>query len=389
MHLAPFRSLVTRRALVAALSFGVLACKPAPAPEVRIGLIGVFSGSMAGSSGVPAQLAARLAVSEINAAGGVFVDGVRHQLRLIETETENRPDAAAVTARRLINIDSVDVLIGPQSSTLAIAAATIAEESEVLMIAPMASNPQVTAGKRYVFRLAFLDSFQGEVLARFAYDSLGIRRAAAMHDAASPYGRDITALFTETFTALGGTIVGVEQFDSDGARDYRTQLRRLIAGRPQALLIPNLVTNDSLQLRQARDLGFTGRFLGTDSWDVRGLAPNPSYHGALVVGNWDRDSTRAMAKRFRAGWDRAYEERPVATAAATYDAIYVLSEALKRAGTKSVSVLADSLRNLGRWDGAVTAFDFAGANDPVRGAVLLELGGAGLGIRTSVPPPQR
>lgn len=389
MRQVVLRSPLSLGALALALVLGALGCKPAAPPEIRIGLVGVFTGSMAGASGIPAQLAARLAVAEINAAGGVLVDGKPHLLRLIEAQTENRPDAAAVTARHLINIDSVDVLIGPQSSALAVAAAPIAEESEVLMIAPMASNPLVTAGRRFVFRLAFLDSFQGEVLARFAFDSLGIRRAAAMHDAASPYGRDIAALFAKTFSDLGGTVVGIETFDSDDARDYRPQLRRLLAGRPQALLIPNLVTGDSLQLRQALELGFRGRFLGADSWDVRGLAPFPAYHGALIVGNWDRDTTRAVAKQFRANWERAYEEAPVSTAPATYDAVYIISESFRRAGTKRIADVADSLRNFGAWDGALTAFRFSGSNDPVRGAVILELDGAGLGMRTSVPPPKQ
>lgn len=369
-----------------ALAALALACRPADQPVIRIGLIGVFTGTLAGSSGIPARQGAQLAVAEINEEGGVVINGTTHRLVLVDAETENRPDAAAVAARRLVNLDSVDVIVGPQSSTLAIAAAPIAEASEVLMLVPMASNPQVTAGRRFVFRLAFLDSFQGEVLARFAFDSLGIRRAAVLHDAASAYGRDISALFATTFADLGGTVVGVERFDVDGARDYRPQLRRLLAGNPQALLLPNFVTPDSVQLRQAIDLGFRGRFLGTDSWDVRGLGETPAYHGALIVGSWDRDSARAMARRFFAGWRRTHTTAPYATALATYDAIHIVSEAMRRSGSRGGAILADSLRHFGRYDGAVSSFDFRGRNDPVRGAVLLQLGPNGLGIRSVVPP---
>ncbi len=377
-----------RSTLILLLATMGLSCEPAKPPVIRIGLIGVFSGTLMGSSGVPARQGAQLAVAEINAAGGVVLGGVAHQLQLVDAETENRPDAASVAARRLVNLDSVDVLIGPQSSTLAIAVAPIAEESEVLMLVPMASNPQVTAGRRYVFRLAFLDSFQGEVLARFAFDSLGIRRAGVLMDAASAYGRDIGALFATTFAELGGEVVGVERFDVDGSRDYRPQLRRLISKRPQALLLPNFVTPDSVQLRQALDLGFRGRFLGTDSWDVRGLAATPAYHGSLIVGNWDRDTSRAMSKRFHRAWSLAHDTAPFATAAATYDAVHIVAEAMRRSSSRGGAALADSLRHFGRYDGAVSAFDFRGANDPVRGAVLLELGPDGLAIRTSVAPRQ-
>lgn len=375
-----------RPALLGALAALALACREAEPPEIRIGLIGVFTGTLEISSGVPARQAAQLAVAEINESGGVHIDGVPHRMVLVDAETQDRPDAAAVAARRLVNLDSVDVLIGPQLSALAIAAAPIAEESEVLMIAPMASNPRVTAGRRFVFRLAFLDSFQGEVLAQFAFDSLGIRRAGVMHDAANPYGRDIAALFARSFTAQGGSIVGIEHFDMDGSRDFRPQLRRLMAGKPQALLLPNFVTADSPQLRQARDLGFRGLFLGTDSWDVRNLESTPESRGSFVVGGWDRDTTRAMAKRFHRLWERAYGHEAHATAAATYDAVHIVSEVMRRAGSRSGPSLADSLRVLGRFEGALATYDFRGSNDPLRGAVLLEMGATGLAIRSSVPP---
>lgn len=366
-----------------------VACAPAEPAIVRIGLVGNFTGTMRGSSGVPAREGAELAVDELNAAGGVLIDGRKHQLRLVDLEVENRPDAAAMAARRLINLDSIDVLIGPQTSSMAIAAAPVAEESEVLMIAPMASNPLVTAGRRFVFRLAFLDSFQGEVLARFAYDSLGVRRAGALHDAASEYGRDITALFRKTFTELGGTVVGVETYDTDGPHDFRPQLRRLLARDPQALLLPNFVTPDSTQLTQARAIGFRGRFLGSDSWDVRGLAPNPSAQRSLVVANWDRGETRPRAAHFYALWRAKHSHVPTATTAATYDAIHLAVLAMQRAKARGGIAVADSLRHFGEYEGAVTKYDFRGSNDPYRGATLLELSPSGLTVRGNVPPRPR
>ncbi|MBX3132984.1 MAG: ABC transporter substrate-binding protein [Gemmatimonadaceae bacterium] len=392
MHtrLTPFRRLRSGAAVAlgCAALLGV-GCRPTEPPPIRIGLIGVYVGAMGGSSGIPARRGAEIAIAEINAGGGVQIGGRAHRLQLVDVGVENRPDAAAVGARQLINLDSVDVIIGPQISTLAIAAGAVAEEAEILMIAPMASNPLVTAGRQFVFRLAFLDAFQGEVLARFAYDSLGIRRAAILHDAASPYGSDISALFAQTFTTLGGRIVALERYDIDGPEDYRPQLQRLLAGDPQALLLPNFVTGDSTQMRQARSLGFRGRFLGTDSWDVRGLASVPGAQGSLIVGNWDRDTTRVNARRFHAAWTAMDAEPPRATAAATYDAIHLVTQAMARAGSRDGTVLADSLRWFGRHEGAVTTYDFRGSNDPVRGAALLELRADGLGVRSSVPPPSR
>ncbi len=377
-----------RRRLAALSLLALMGCRPADPPEVRIGLIGIYSGAMESTSGIPAREGARMAIEELNGAGGVLLAGRRHRLVLIERRVENRPDAAAVAARSLINLDSVDVILGPQLSALAVAAAPVAEESEVLMITPMASNPAVTAGRRYVFRLAFLDDFQGEVLARFAAESLHIRRAAVLHDAASLYGRDIAALFTRTFAALGGTVVGVETFDVDGGRDYRPQLARLFARRPDALLLPNFVTADSSQIYQARDMGFRGVILGSDSWDVRGLSPREAAVGSVIVANWDRRSTRPASARFITAWRARSTDEPRATAAATYDAVHLVVLAMQRAGTRTGIAVADSLRHLGRYDGAVTDYDFRGSNDPRRGAVILEVRPEGLSVRATFDPPE-
>jgi branched-chain amino acid transport system substrate-binding protein len=379
---APMRRVAVPLALLCGLG-----CGPAEPPEVRIGLIGVFSGAMESTSGIPARDGALMAIDQLNADGGILIDGRRHRLVLVERRVENRPDAAAVAARSLINLDSVDVILGPQFSALAIAAAPIAEESEVLMISPMASNPAVTAGRRFVFRLAFLDDFQGEVLARFAAESLVVRRAAVLHDAASLYGRDIAALFARTFASLGGTVVGIETFDVDGGRDYRPQLRRLFAQRPDALLLPNFVTADSSQIYQARDMGFRGVFLGSDSWDVRGLSPREAAIGSVIVANWDRRSSRPAAAAFIAAWNARYTEEPRATGAATYDAVHLVALAMQRAGRRVGGAVADSLRTLGRYEGAVTTYDFVGSNNPRRGAVILEVRPQGLDVRATFGPP--
>jgi branched-chain amino acid transport system substrate-binding protein len=363
------------------------ACARETPDEFRVGLIGVHEGPMAGSSGIPGRRGAELAVAQLNAEGGVLIAGRRHRVVLYERETENRPDAAALAARALINLDSIDVLVGPQTSTLAIAAAPVAEVSEIPMIAPMASNPAVTAGRRMVVRLAFVDAFQGDVLARFAYDSLGVRRAAALHDAGSPYGRDITRLFRETFEARGGEIVHTETFDADDPRDHAPQLRRILEERPDAILLPSFVVHDSAQIRLARELGFRGRFLGSDAWDVRTLARRQDAAGSIVVANWDRSTDSPAARAFLAAWNAAYpDELPRATAAATYDAVLIAAEAASRAGVRSGGAVADSIRHLGRWSGALTAFDFRGTGDPVRGAVILEVFRDSMPVRALITP---
>jgi branched-chain amino acid transport system substrate-binding protein len=351
----------------------VLACRESEPPAIRVGLLTVEEEPMGPVSGLPGRNGAHLAVDEINAAGGVMIEGVAHRLTLVERVHPGRPDAAATAARALVNLDSVDVIVGPQISSHAIAAATIAENSQVPLITPMASNPAVTSGRSMVFRLAFLDEFQGSILARFAFDSLRVRRVVALYDEANPYCRDIWRLFRSSFEARGGRILGEETFHTDAEADYRPQLRRLLALRPDAIVLPNYAVYDSVQVRQARELGFRGRFLGSDSWDPIAMTQIPAADGAVVVANWDARVSGPTAQAFIARYVARFGHAPRTTAAATYDAIRLIADAATRSGARGGPALATALGRTEAFDGAVTTYRFQGTGDPQRGGVILEL----------------
>jgi branched-chain amino acid transport system substrate-binding protein len=382
------RSRHPRRALAPFLLAATLAsCTPAPAPEFRVGLIGVFDGAAAASSGLPARQGAQIAVDALNAGGGVRIGGVAHTVVLVDRETDMRPDAAATVARALINLDSVDVIVGPQQSAFALAAGTVAEASEVPLVAPMASSPSVTADRRLVTRLAFLDATQGRVLAQFAYDSLGARRAAALFNAASPYGREISTLFRETFEAHGGTMVGEATFDADDPASHSVAIRQLVATAPDVLLLPNFTVRDSSQFRLARSLGFRGRLLGSDAWDAVALSRRAEVQGAIIVANWDRRNDDTASRQFRDAFAARHPGETVrATAAATYDAIMLLARAATRAGARSGAVVMDSLRATGVYEGAFGRYRFVGTGDPERGASLLEVTSDSTRVRAVVAP---
>lgn len=362
-------------------------CDAPPPPTLRIGLIGVFDGTARNSSGLPARDAARMAVDELNAAGGVIVGGVSHRVVLIERESANRPDAAAAAARALINLDSVDVVIGPQFSQLAVAAGAVAEEAHVPLIAPMASSPTVTEGRQYVTRLAFLDAEQGEVLARFAYDSLGIRRVGTLLNAASDYGRGVVKLFSTTFEALGGRMIPVETYNVDDVGDQREQIVRLLAGKPDGVLLPNFSVRDSSQVRMLREMGFQGRFLGSDSWDAIALRGREFIDGSIIVGNWDGRSDRDGVRAFRDKWNKRYlGDRPRATGAATYDAMFLIARAAEKARAKSGLQLSEALRRGAPYEGAFASYRFDGSGNPIRGATLMEMARDSLIFRVTLAP---
>lgn len=333
---------------------------------------------MGPASGQPSVEGARLAVDEINATGGVKVGTERYLLKLITRPFENRPEAAASAARALINLDSVDIIVGPQISNQAFAAGSVAEASGIPLIAPMASNPSVTRDRKFVFRLAFLDDFQGKLLAQYAYDSLKLRRAGILSDAASQYGGDITKLFTETFEGLGGRVVARETFTTDGGDDFRAELKRILSRSPDALLLPNYAQQDSLQVRQARALGFRGQFLGSDSWDPVSLAHIDEAKGTVLISQWDVRLRRPQSVQFVKRFQAVYAHPPRTTAAQTYDAITLLADAASRAGNFRDGVAwARAIGATSRLQGIVTDYSFHGSGDPVRGGGVAIVGRSG------------
>ena len=350
------------------------ACAPKPLPQVRIGLLALLTGELAPQSGIPSQQGAEMAVDDINAAGGIDIAGKRMKVRLTVRDYEPRPDAAATGARALINLDNIDALVGPQLSAHAVAAASVAEMSRVPMIAPMASNPAVTAGRHYVFRLAFLDPFQGEMLARYAFENLAARRAAVLYDVSHAYGRDITALFRETFQNAGGTIVAAETFTSDQGTDFRVQLKRIAAARPDVLLLPNLSSVDSFQVRQARALGIRAPFLGSDSWDAVGLAHIPEADGAVIAHQWHIGVPRPLAVDFVNRYQARFGVEPRSTAVFTYDAIRLLADAMHRAGSKDGGPVSQAIAKTNDYEAVAGTIQFTGTGDPRRAGVLSQIG---------------
>jgi branched-chain amino acid transport system substrate-binding protein len=230
----------------------------------------------------------------------------------------------------------------------------------------MSSNPETTAGKRFVFRLAALDQVQGEVAARYAREELEASRAAVLYDEAVAYSRGLAATFQEIFEAAGGFVVSAERYTTDRATDFTEQLRRIAAAQPDVLYLPNAPREDSLQMRQARELGIEARFFGGDTWDLLGYADYPWAEGSVVTHQWHYDvpapEAEAFLRRFRAVYDRT----PRTTAAMTFDAVSVLAQAAGQASSLDLEELRSCIAATSQYRGATGMISFNGGGDPDR-----------------------
>lgn len=285
-------------------------------------------------------------IEKINAAGGV--DG--RPLKLISYD--NRADAveAVNVAKRLIEQDKVVAIIGPAQSGVANAISSVTEEKQVPFIGTTPTNPLVTVTedgtvKKYAFRTCFIDPFQGTVAAQFAYDKLEARNAAILYDVGSDYSSWLAKYFEEAFTEMGGKIVGKEAFRS-GELDYRAMLGKIKQQNPDILFIPTAQKEAALAAKQARDLGITASLMGGDNWgspDLITLGGSAIEGGYFVnLASLEDPDIQDFVKEYR----EKYGADPVLpNPVMAIDALYMLIDAIKRAGTTDGPALAEALEN--------------------------------------------
>jgi branched-chain amino acid transport system substrate-binding protein len=341
------------------------------AGEIRIGVIAPLTGEPPGV-GASTVRAAELAADQVNEAGGLEVRGQRYRLALLVEDSANIPDTAVAAARKLINQDHVAVIIGPQISRNAIPVATVAENAHIPMISPYSTNPATTSGKQYVFRIAYVDSFQGEVMARFALEQLNVQTAAVLYDVANEYNRDIAEFFRQSFTTGGGQVVAFESYTT-GETDFRRQLAVILAGQPQVLFLPNFNNDIVLQVHQAQTLGITATLLGSDSWDWEQLVDLAAVEGAFFSTHYVNDAANATGQRFVELFRQQYNEAPDDEAALTYDAFNLLFQAIQNAGQVDPESIQRGLRQIEQFQGVTGLMRYTGTGDPEKSAIILQI----------------
>jgi branched-chain amino acid transport system substrate-binding protein len=278
-----------------------------------------------------------LAVKELNAAGGIR--GKKIDLRTVDTASKVEEAGTAVT--RLITSDKAVAILGEAASGRSIAGARVAQKYGVPMITPSSTNPQVTAVGDHIFRVCFVDSFQGYVLARYARENLLADKVAVLYDQAQPYSKGLAADFTREFKSRGGQ-VAVEQAFTGGDQDFSAQLTTIRDAAPQALVLPTYYTEGASIAIQARKLGLTMPLLGSDGWSSPQLVAigGAAIEGATYSDHYANDEARPEVQAFVTKFQGEYGQPPGDVLAALgYDAARVLFEAMRR----SDSLAGDSL----------------------------------------------
>lgn len=317
----------------------------------------------------------RMAVAAINASGGLL----GREVRLVEYDNESTAAGSLAAARKALRAGVVAV-IGPSWSSHALAMAPELQSAGVPMIGTSTSVMELTLVGDYIFRAGFTDRAQAEALARFTVGDLQCRRIAVLSIASNVYSEGLAVSFAGKLQALGGRVVVSEPY-LDDANDFAPMLRRVLAAEPDAIFVPGYARDAGLIMRQARAMGYAGMFLGGDGWS--GIEQQASMKGlrgnAYYVSHWHPDVVSVQSSRFLESLGNRFGERAleVADAAgpAAYDAVNLLADAIRRAGTADRVAIRDALLQTRHFEGVTGRMVYAGRRDPVKPVVVLRLRG--------------
>jgi len=356
--------------LLAAASFAGCGGETAPAGQaVQIGFFGALTGPTA-TFALSGRNGARLAVQEINRGGGVL--GKRVEL-LAEDDRGEASEAASVVSK-LITRDHVVALIGENASSRSLAAAPIAQSYRVPMVSPSSTNAEVTKKGDYIFRVCFIDPYQGGVLASFARRTLKAKTGAILVDARSDYSVGLAEAFRSSFEAAGGRLIAELKY-TEGDSDFSAQITALAATPPDVLFIPGYYTDVGLIARQARALRLRSILLGADGWDSPKLAEigGEAVEGAYFSNHYSVDDPSPRVQKFVGDYRAAYGEAPDSIAALSYDAAWLIADAIKRAGSTEGKRVRDALAASKAYPGVTGTISMDAERNPVKPAVILKV----------------
>lgn len=326
------------------------------------------------SFGTSAADGIKLAIKEVNAAGGV--NGKQVTLDI----ADNRSDVAeAANAMEKLVDDKVAGVVAPNTSSLAIATAPAVDAAKLVTVSGGASNPKVTVDpatgkvRPYYFRATFIDPFQGSVMANFVVNTLKFKTAAIFVDNSSDYSKGLSENFTTAFEKLGGKIVGQEGFLQKDT-DFKAALTKIKAMNPDVIFIPAYYQEVGLIIKQAREMGITAALIGTDGWDSTKLpeiAGTANLKDVYFSNHYSVDSDAPKSKEFVANFQKEYNRKPDAFAALGYDAAMIILDAMKAAKTTDPAKLQAAVAATKNFDGATGKISLNENHDAVKAAIIL------------------
>jgi branched-chain amino acid transport system substrate-binding protein len=336
---------------------------------ITIGHYASMTGSEA-TFGVSTDNGIRLALEERNAAGGI--DG--RQIEIITYDDQGRAQEAVTAVTRLIQQDDVVAVLGEVASSRSLAGGPVCQRNGVPMVSPSSTNPDVTAVGDMIFRVCFIDPFQGLVGAKFARENLGHTRGATLFNRAQAYSSGLKDNFVEAYQSLGGEIVA-EQAYGDGDNDFSAQLTAIREANPEFIYVPGYYTEVVNIAQQARRLGLNVPLIGGDGWDSEELQnAGDTLNGCYFSNHYSHEDQRPEVQEFISKYKAAYDGKvPDGLAALGYDAARILFDAIDRADSLDGDAIAAALAATKDFPGVTGSISIDAQRNASKDAVMLEV----------------
>jgi branched-chain amino acid transport system substrate-binding protein len=349
--------------------------------EIVVGEYASLTGGSA-SFGQSSHKGTQLAIDEINAAGGVL----GKKIKLITEDDQSQAGQPATIVRKLISQDKVVAVLGEVASSKSLEAAPICQQNKIPMISPASTNPKVTEVGDYIFRVCFIDPFQGKVMSKFAL-AKGWKNVAMLTDVKQDYSMGLAEAFVKHFTANGGTIVKDQKY-STGDKDFKAQLTSIKATKPDAIFVPGYYGEVSLIARQAKLLGIKVPLLGGDGWVGDSLlkVAGPSLDGSFFSCHFSAEDKNPATQGFVAKYKAKYGAVPDDMAALGYDSAMILVDSIKRAGTTEADKLRQAIAATKEFKAITGTITIDEQRNASKSAVILTIGNGGFQFLESVAP---
>jgi len=352
---------------------------------IKIGINAPMTGDIP-KVGEGTKFAAMMWIEDIKKAGGINVGGTKYPVELVLEDNEAKAESAVTANTKMITQDDVLVIVGPQASKQAIPAGDVANNYETPMITPWSTNPAATKDRPYVFRACFLDPFQGPVVAKFITGEFGFKKAAVLYDVASDYPKGLAEFFKQAWEEIhgSGSVVAYESFTTKDV-DFSSQLTKIIRSGAEVLFVPQYYNEVALIVQQAKNLGWKGPIVGSDSWgsaETIELCGKACY-GQFFSTHYAAAGAKGATKEFIDRYNKAYGYVPDDVAALTWDALRIAQTAIENTGKLTGKIKDDrkavrnALAKIKDFDGITGKMTFNEEGDPDKCAVIVKISDKG------------
>ena len=347
---------------------------------IKFGVMSSITGSGA-NVGASTQHGAELAAREINAGNGLVIDGKTYTLELVNIDNKSNRSIATTNALTLISRDQVLAIVGPENSDRAIAVGGIANAYKTPMVVPWASTHEIALNRPFVFRMSVIIDAQATATTKFAAQKWKATKAAVLYDGISPYPNLMAKMFKPAFEKANGagSVVAFEVFGT-GDTDFSKQLQVIINSGADFLYTPQFYQEVPLIVHQARKMGWKKPITGSNSWsagDMMGICGDEC-KGLYFTGNFAAGGTTGKAKVFVENYQKNYKMPPDEVAALTYDAVYLIADALKKTNGLTGNImedrgrLRDQIAATKQFEGVTGTVGYFGTGDPPKCAAIIK-----------------